>query len=73
MTTYQIARQNWPPTFAKVRIDAHVPGRARERLVLPVGDVASRVRVDILLGKAEIDYVYDTVASGRVASDKKVF
>ncbi len=41
-------------TFAEMRVDAHVAGRAREALVFSVGDVLVGDGVDVLLGQSEI-------------------
>ena len=41
-------------TLAQVRVDAHVAGGAGQALVLAVGDVLVRLRVDVLLGQAEV-------------------
>lgn len=45
--------------LAQVRVDAHVARRARQRLVLAVRDVFVRLRVDVRLRQAEVDYVDD--------------
>lgn len=45
--------------LTQVRVDAHVTRRARQRLVLAVRDVFVRLRVDVRLRQAEVDYVDD--------------
>ena len=43
---------------AQVGVDAGVPGRAREVLVLPVGDVDVGSGVPVLFRKTEINYIH---------------
>lgn len=38
-------------------VDAHVAGGAGEALMLLVGNMLARLRVDVLLGQAEVDDV----------------
>ena len=58
--------------LAQVRVDAHVARRARQALVLAIGYVLVGLRVDVGLGEAEVDDVYDVLATRRVASDQEV-
>mmetsp|Transcript_127973 Transcript_127973/g.272904 ORF Transcript_127973/g.272904 Transcript_127973/m.272904 type:complete len:273 (+) Transcript_127973:155-973(+) len=44
--------------YAKMRVDARVPGRACQVLVLPVRDVLLRLRVPVLLCKPKVDDVH---------------
>lgn len=44
-------------TFAQVRVDAHVTRRARQALVLPVGDVFFGLGVYVLFGQTKVDDV----------------
>ena len=45
-------------TDAQVGVDARVPSRARQVLVLPVRNVEMRLRVAVLLGQAKVDDVH---------------
>jgi len=55
--------------LAKMCIDAHVAGSARQALVLPVRYVFVGFGVDVGLGKAEVNYVYDVLTTRGVAAD----
>ncbi len=46
-------------------IDAHVSDGSGEVFVFAVVDVATRLRVDVLLGQAEVDHVYDVTMAPR--------
>lgn len=54
-------------------IDAHVPGRASERLVLPVWYVLARLGIDVLLREAEVDDMDCILLFGVLTTQQKVF
>lgn len=47
------------PTFAEMRVDAHITRSASQTLMLSVRYVLIRLRVYVLLGQAEVDDVDD--------------
>lgn len=55
-----------------MRVDTHVPCRARERLSLSVGDVLLRFRIPILLGHSEIDDVDHIGRLGGGSADEEI-
>ena len=57
----------------QVGVDAHVAGRPREALVLPVRNVLVRVGVDVFLGEAEVhdvDYLSTRRCHRKVGSNR---
>lgn len=55
MRMWRVKEKN---TYSQMCIDARVTCCTREILVLAVGDVLVCLRVSVLLGKSEIDYIY---------------
>lgn len=53
-------------------VDTHVPGRARQRFALTVGNVLLRLGITVLLGHAEVDDVDDVGGLGRRTTDEEV-
>ena len=58
--------------LAQMCVDAHVARGARQRLVLPVGYVLVGLRVDVGLGQAEVNDVYNMLTACRVPADEEV-
>jgi len=57
---------------AEVRVDRHVPRRAREALALAVRDVLLGLGVAVLLGHAKVDDVHRVGVLGARAADQEV-
>ena len=55
-----------------MRVDAHVARRARQALVLAVGDVLLGLWVDVLLGHAEVDDVDGVLPLGARPAHQEV-
>ena len=62
----------WGLTFAQVRVDAHVAGRARQTFVLPVRDVFFGFRVDVLFGQTKVDDVDGVLPLGAWPAHQEV-
>lgn len=60
-------------TFPQVSIDAHVPRRPRQTLVLSVGDMFFGLWVNVLFGQAKVNYVDGVLALASGPSHQEVF
>ncbi len=54
-------------------VDAHISDGSCQVLVLAVVDVTASLRVDVLLGQAEVHHVDDVTVAMRQAADETVF
>lgn len=58
--------------LTQVSIDRHVAGSARQGFVLTIGNMLSRVAVNVLLGESEVYYVEDVLLSSGAPPDEEV-
>ena len=61
------------PTFAEMRVDAHVPSSARQALVLAVWNVLIAVWINVLLCKTKVNYKYRIPLGTGGSTNEEIF